>query len=148
CAIIGLAVAAFWPNLTVKRTPSIIAVMSIVDASDDRQGAAMAAGVTDHLIDGLAKINNIRVVAPQSGTAALGPAARAVQSDFVVQGELQKGQQSWTLRARVTKTATGEVQSVATVSVDINDADAQLQQSRLAAGAGHPLARHLNELLG
>jgi Flp pilus assembly protein TadD len=33
------------------------------------------------------------------------------------------------------------------VSVDADEMDAQLQQSRLAAGVGHPLARRLNELL-
>ena len=45
------------------------------------------------------------------------------------------------------RTATREVEAVVTVSVDIKDADAQLQQSRLAAGAGHPLALRLNALL-
>jgi Tfp pilus assembly protein PilF len=42
--------------------------------------------------------------------------------------------------------ASGEVQSVATVSVDVNKTDALLQQSRLAAGVGHPLALRLNVL--
>lgn len=150
CTIIGLAVAApvFRPDLIFRRTPPTIAVMLIVDASSDPQGPAMARGVTDRLTDGLAKIGNIRVVAPRSGTTDPAKAsAPSTQSDFVVQGELQRGAQSWTLQARMIRTATGEVQSVATVSVDINEPDAQLQQSRLAAGAGHPLALRLNELL-
>jgi tetratricopeptide (TPR) repeat protein len=70
-----------------------------------------------------------------------------VQPEFEVRGELQRGAQSWTLQARMIRMATGEVQSVATVSVPIDGPDAQLQQSRLAAGVGHPLARRLNELL-
>jgi DNA-binding winged helix-turn-helix (wHTH) protein/tetratricopeptide (TPR) repeat protein len=152
CAIIGLAVAApvFRPGLIFKRTPPVIAVMPIVDASNNRQGAAMASGVTDRLTDGLAKIDNIRVVAPQSEAATTRPehaSASSAQPEFVVRAVLQRGQQSWTLQARMIRTATGEVQSVATVSVDINEPDLQLQQSRLAAGAGHPLARRLNALL-
>ena len=108
----------------------------------------MAAGVTDRLIDGMARIDNIRVLAPPS-EAASEPAltSSSVQSDFVLQGELQKGQGSWTLQARMIRTAIGEVQSVATVSVDIAGPDIQLQQSRLAAGAGDQLARRLNALL-
>jgi DNA-binding winged helix-turn-helix (wHTH) protein/tetratricopeptide (TPR) repeat protein len=150
CAIIGLAVAApvFRPDLIFKRTPPTIAVMSIVDAGNDPQGAAMARGITDRLTDGFAKIDNIRVVAPRSDAARAEQAsAPSAQSDFVIQGELQRGAQSWTLQARMIRTATGEVQSVATVSVPVEGLDAQLQQSRLAAGVGHPLARRLNELL-
>jgi DNA-binding winged helix-turn-helix (wHTH) protein/tetratricopeptide (TPR) repeat protein/TolB-like protein len=150
CVIVGLTVAAsaFRPNLIFKRTPPTVAVMPIVDASDDRHGAAMAAGVTDRLVDGLAKIDNIRVVAPRSGAAAPEPAsAPSAPADFALHGELQRGPQSWTLQARLIRTATGEVQSVAAVSVSINEPDGQLQQSRLAAGAGDPLARRLNALL-
>jgi DNA-binding winged helix-turn-helix (wHTH) protein/Flp pilus assembly protein TadD len=150
CAVIGLAVAApvFRPDLIFTRTPPTIAVMSIVEASNDPQGAAMAGGITDRLTDGLARIDNIRVVAPRSdATRPEHVSAPSAQSDYVVRGELQRGPQAWTLQARMIRTATGEVQSVATVSVDINEPDLQLQQSRLAAGAGHPLARRLNELL-
>jgi tetratricopeptide (TPR) repeat protein len=46
----------------------------------------------------------------------------------------------------MTRTATREVEWTATVSVDINDADLQLQRSRLAAGVGHQLALRINEL--
>ena len=45
----------------------------------------MAAGVTDRLIDGLAKIDNIRVVAPPKD-ARTSPA----QAAFVVTGEFRK----------------------------------------------------------
>jgi tetratricopeptide (TPR) repeat protein len=51
------------------------------------------------------------------------------------------------LRARLINTATREVQSVATVSVDLVEGDVQLGQWRLAAGAGDPLARRLNALV-
>jgi DNA-binding winged helix-turn-helix (wHTH) protein/tetratricopeptide (TPR) repeat protein len=149
-AIIGLAVAAptFRPDFIFKRTPPIVAVMPIVDASNDRDGTAMAAGVTDRLTEGLARIDNIRVAAPRSGAASAAETASAPsQSDFVLHGELQKSPQSWTLRTRVVKSATGEVEAVATVSVDVSEGDVQLQQTRLAARAGDPLARRLNALL-
>lgn len=143
-AIIGLAVAAsvFAPGQTLQRTPRIVAVVPIVDASGDPGGGAMAAGITARLVDGLARIDNISVVAPRPAEAAA-----ATPSDYVVQGELQKGPQSWTLETRLLKTATGEVQSVATVSVEAALPDVQLQRSRLAAGTGDPLARQLNAVL-
>jgi tetratricopeptide (TPR) repeat protein len=102
----------------------------------------MAAGVTGGLIDGLAKVDNIRMVALRSADAM--PTAPA---DFVVNGDLRKGEHSWTLQARMIKADTREVQPVASLSIDIGDQDAQLLQSRLAAGIGHPLALRLNTLL-
>ena len=63
-----------------------------------------------------------------------------------MQGELQRGEKSWVLHARMIKTASGEIRSVADVSIDINEPDTQLLQARLAAGVGHPLALRLNAL--
>jgi TolB-like protein/Tfp pilus assembly protein PilF len=152
CAVVGFAVAApiFRPDLIFGRSPPTVAVMPIVDMSGEDQGTITAAGVTERLIDGLAQIGTIRVVEPRANTAASpaeAAAGRAASSDFSVNGELRKEQQSWTLQARMIRTATREVQAAVTISVDIKDADAQLQQSRLAAGAGHPLALRLNALL-
>lgn len=151
CTIIGFAVAApiLRPDFIFKRTPPIIAVIPIVDASNDPRGAAMAEDVTDRLTNGFAKIDNTRVVVPRSAAAAHPEHASApsASSDFEVRGLLQRGERSWILRARMIKTATGEIQSVATVSVDVDEPDVQLQQSRLAAGAGDLLARGLNRLL-
>ncbi|MFH0301969.1 winged helix-turn-helix domain-containing protein [Bradyrhizobium sp. 31Argb] len=150
CVIFGFAVAAptFRPDLMFKRSPPTIALTPIVDASNDPRGPGTAAAVTDRLTDGLARIDNIRVVAPRQVAAATAPASTpSAQSDFVLNGELEKGPQSWILRARMIQTATGEVQAVVTVSVDATESDMQLQQSRLAAGAGHALARRLNALL-
>ncbi|MCK1740326.1 winged helix-turn-helix domain-containing protein [Bradyrhizobium sp. 139] len=149
-AIAGLAVAApvLKPDL-FRRTPPRIAVMAIVDVSNDSRGAVMAAEVTGRLTDGFAKIQNISVVASRS--AAVPGVERAglsaASSDYEIRGELQHNDQSWTLRAHMIKTATGEVQSVAAASVNADEADVQLQQSRLVAGVGHVLARRLNEML-
>ncbi|MDW6023143.1 tetratricopeptide repeat protein [Mesorhizobium sp. BAC0120] len=151
CAVVGFALAApiLAPGLIFTREPPTIAVMPIADVSGDSQGSAMAAGVTDRLLDGLAEIDNIRVVAPPSKAMAVSEPASipSAHSDFVLQGELQKDQRSWTFQARIVRAGTGEVQSVATVSVDVSEPDVRLQQARLAAGAGDQLARRLNALL-
>ena len=148
-AIVGLAAAApiFGPDFIFARKPPTIAVIPIVGASTDPQLVQVAAGVTDRLTDGLAKIDNIRVVAsrPEAASPEVG-AARPAHADFVVSGELQKETRSWTMQARMTSIATGEVRWTTSVSVGIEDTDLLLQQSRLAAGLGHPLALRINAL--
>ena len=148
--IVGLAVAApvLKPDLLFRRTP-VVAVIPIVDASNDSRGAAMAAEVTGRLTDGFATIQNISVVALRSAAiAGLEHAGLpAASSDYEIRGELQLSDQSWILRVRMIKTATGEVQSVVAASVNADEADVQLQQSRLVAGVGHVLARRLNDML-
>ena len=133
-----VAVWMLSPGLIFARGPTNIAVMPIVDASNDSHVAQMAADVTGRLTDGLAKIENIRVLTPETG---------APKADFVVKGELQKSGQGWTIRTRMTDTATGEVTWTASYSVNPADTDLQMQQSRLAAGVGHALALRINELL-
>jgi DNA-binding winged helix-turn-helix (wHTH) protein/Tfp pilus assembly protein PilF/TolB-like protein len=147
CAVIGLAIAApiFWPDIFTRRPPAI-AVMPIVGAGVDV--AETAAAVTTRLADGLAKINKLRVVTPDAAsTPPTAAAARTTAADFVLSGELQKTERSWELRARLTRTADREVIWTEPVSVAIGDTDLGLQQSRLAAGLGHPLALRINELV-
>ena len=138
--ILGGAIAIWTlrPGLIFARGPATVAVMLAADAGNDPQVAQMAAHVSGRLTDGLAKIENIRVLTTE---------AAAPQADFVVKGELQKSEQAWTVRARMTSTATGEVTWTGSSSVNLQDTDQQLQQSRLAAGVGHALALRINELL-
>ncbi|UWU73757.1 winged helix-turn-helix domain-containing protein [Bradyrhizobium huanghuaihaiense] len=152
CAmILGFAVAVpVWkPELLFRRAPPRLAVMPIVDASNDPRGAMMAAEVTSRLTDGFARIQNVSVVAPRSSAVAgvEKASAPAAASDYEIRGELHHSDQSWTLRARIIRAGTGEVQSVVAASVSADEADAQLQQSRLVAGVGHVLARRLNDTL-
>jgi DNA-binding winged helix-turn-helix (wHTH) protein/tetratricopeptide (TPR) repeat protein len=140
----GLAVlcvaTAIWtlrPGYIFARGPTTIAVMPIADESNDPLVAQMAADVGGRLTDGLAKIENIRVLIPEPATT---------KADFVVKGELQKSEQAWTIRARMTEAATGEVKWTASYQVNPADGDLQMQQSRLAAGVGHALALRINEL--
>jgi DNA-binding winged helix-turn-helix (wHTH) protein/Flp pilus assembly protein TadD len=139
-AVLCTAVAVWMlrPGLIFARGPTSIVVMPIADVSNDPLVAQVAADVSGRLTDGLAKIENIRVLAQETG---------APKSDFVVKGELQKNEQAWTIRTRMTNTATGEVTWTASYQVNPADTDLQMQQSRLAAGVGHALALRINELL-
>ena len=134
----ALAVWMLRPGLIFARGPATIAVMPIANDSNDPLVAQMAADVGGRLTDGLAKIENIRVLVSD---------AAAPRADFVVKGDLQKGEQGWTIRTRMTEAATGEVKWTASYQVNPADTDLQTQQSRLAAGVGHALALRINELL-
>lgn len=145
---LGAAMLAVRPASVFERPRPLIALSPIVDTTGDERGAVMAREVTARLTDGFARIANISVIAPRpDAPGATQVSATAVSPDYEVSGELQRGEQSWILRARMIEANTGEVQSVATVSVNADGLDADMQQSRLAAGVGHPLARRLNELL-
>jgi DNA-binding winged helix-turn-helix (wHTH) protein/TolB-like protein len=139
-AVLCTAVAVWMlrPGLIFARGPTSIVVMPIADVSNDPLVAQVAADVSGRLTDGLAKIENIRVLTQETG---------APKADFVVKGELQKNEQAWTIRTRMTNTATGEVTWTASYQVNPADTDLQMQQSRLAAGVGHALALRINELL-
>lgn len=65
-----------------------------IAADGESDMTAMAAEVTTRLIDGLAKIDNIRVTATQTAPQD----SRILQPDFVVSGELQKSERSWEVR--------------------------------------------------
>jgi len=134
----AVAVWLLRPGIIFARGPATIAVMPIADESNDPLVAQMAADVSGRLTDGLAKIENIRVLIPEQTTT---------KADFVVKGELQKSEQAWTIRTRMTEAATGEVKWTASYQVNPADTDLQTQQSRLAAGVGHALALRINELL-
>jgi DNA-binding winged helix-turn-helix (wHTH) protein/tetratricopeptide (TPR) repeat protein len=133
--IAGLAVGT--PTLRPPPTPITLAVKPVVDDSGDPNGAATAAGVTNRLIDGLAGIDNIEVMA----------SASAAPPAFVIESELRKDQDSWTLKTRLVESATGTVTSLALATVGRGATSLQLQQTRLAAAVGNSLARSLNTVL-
>jgi Tfp pilus assembly protein PilF len=118
-----------------------LAVMPLTSADSDL--AAIAADVTRGLSDGLAKIDNVRVAMPQAAAQNSGTA----RPDFVVSGELGKHDGSWEVRARMTRTSTGEVVWTTPVSLAADDSDLVLQKSRLAAAIGEPLAQRINVLM-
>jgi DNA-binding winged helix-turn-helix (wHTH) protein/tetratricopeptide (TPR) repeat protein len=146
--LIGLAAAApiFGPTSLFGRKLPVIAVMPIV-ANGDPQLAEMATGVTERLIDGLAKIDEIRVVAPRT-SASLSPQRTSVEpAGFVVSGELQQSAGTWQVQAHMSSVASGEVRWTTSAALDTAAGDLSLQQSRLAARLGHPLALRLNALV-
>lgn len=152
CAVIGFAVAApaIAPNLIFSRKPPVVMVMPIATANDDAQLVSVADNVTERLSDGLARIDTIRVVTSRQkpATALLaGVSAPVTDADFLVNGELERGPNAWTLEARMTDTATGEVKWTTSVSVSTENTEPAVQQSRLAAGLGHELALRINASL-
>lgn len=141
-AMAGLGVsalaAAMWPTRLFTGSTVTVSVMPMAAAAGDPLAARMAAGVTRDLTDGLAKIETIRVMLPPG----------AVQSaDYVVSSELEKTETAWNLRARMTEPATGAVKWTTSLSIDLTDADTQLQQIRLTADMGHSLALRINALV-
>lgn len=144
CFAIGVAVAApmFMRHLYVQELPTI-AVMPIEAETADRATAAMAVNVTDRLTDGLSKIGNIRVIAPRVAVQASASSARP---DFVLRGDLQRRPAKWEIRARLIDGNTGQVQWSSEYSVPAENLDEALQQSRLTAGIGYPLALQINSL--
>lgn len=147
-ALLGAAAYVLKANVSSQRPRPVIALSPIVDAGGDGAGAAMAAEVTARLTDGFAKIGNISLIVPRAGVPGPGNnAAAAAKPDYELTGELHRTARAWTLRARLIKTGTGEVQAAATASVDSEEIGPDLQQSRLAAGVGHPLTRRLNDMV-
>lgn len=151
-AIGGLAVAVpfFNRGMVLVRSRPAIALLPVVTTNGDPDVRAMAAGVTDRLGAGLARIENIRVVTPEQVTAraSLDPvSSRPLLADYVVNAELQKEEQGWLVRARMIDSASGEIAWTSDINVASGDADAGLQQSRLAAAVGHPLALRINAIL-
>jgi Tfp pilus assembly protein PilF/TolB-like protein len=147
-AVIGLAAAVpiFGPIFLFGQKPPVIAVTPIA-ASGDPKLAEMAAAVTERLVDGLAKIHQIRVVAPQT-TASLSPQGKPIDpADFVVSGELQPSADTWRVQARMTSVASSEVRWTTSAALDNTSGDSSLQQSRISASLGHPLALRLNALV-
>lgn len=147
----GVAVAPILGSKTLMRSerPSVV-VTSIVTTGGDAQLRALAAGVTDRLSSGLARIENIRVVAsgPVTARASLEPSSRkASAADYVVNTELLRDEQNWILRSRMERTSNGEIAWSADVAVAGADVDHDTLQSRLAAAVGHPLALRINTIL-
>lgn len=138
CAVIALLVAAIvWTGASRLSGPPTVAVTPFtVDGADDVRETA--AHVAARLLDGLAKINNIRVVLPKTA---------AQPAEFVVTGDLRKDAAGWDAHVRLTRASNGEIISSAHVVIAAADGDLELQRSRLVAAIGYPLALRLNDLL-
>ena len=143
------AAPALTPDAMFPRKSPTIAVTHIVGVGDSQLVTEMAGFVTDRLTDGLARIDKLRVLAPRPETASDAPQAVAArpEADFVVSGELRLEGGAWTIQARMSNGATGEVRWTNSVSVGIEKSDMTLQQIRLAAGVGHPLALRINAMI-
>jgi DNA-binding winged helix-turn-helix (wHTH) protein/tetratricopeptide (TPR) repeat protein len=137
--VIGiLAAVTLRPGPATERESVTIAMVPLTESSGDPVAAQMSTNVSNRLTDGLAKIANVHVL--------LSDEVRD-KADFVVSGDLQKSDQSWTVRARMTARDTGEIRWTKSYTVSRTESpDLELQQTRLAAGVGHDLALRINEL--
>lgn len=115
-----------------------IAITPLEARSSDPVTTAMAANVADRLTDGLSTIGNIRVIAPRAVSAS-SPA------DFILRGDLQRDAETWVIQARLVEGTTGQVRWSSTTSIPLS-LDPAIQQSRLTAGIGYPLALFINAL--
>lgn len=137
-AVLVLVAAIVWSGTVSIAGPPTIAVAPFnVEGAEDV--SVMATNVAARLLDGLAKINNIRVILPQ--------AAATQKAEFVVTADLRKAVSGWDTYARLTRVSTGEIVWSAHIAIAATDGDLELQQTRLVAGIGYPLALRLNEIL-
>jgi len=134
---------------SATKPPLTVAVVQIAGAGNGRQIVEMAASVTDRLTDGLAKVDRLRVLAPRLEVVASAGqfVATRTEADLVVSGELRLEGTAWILQARMSDGATGEVRWADSISVSTENADVSLQQTRLTAGVGHPLALRINAMI-
>jgi DNA-binding winged helix-turn-helix (wHTH) protein/tetratricopeptide (TPR) repeat protein len=149
CFAVGVAVAA--PRLLYRfytQNPPTIAVMPIEARTADGVTATMAANITDQLTDGLSKIGNIRVLAPHPpGNAVINTSAPSARADLIFRGDLQRGPEKWDIQARLIDGNTGAVRWSGSYSVPATNIDEKLQETRLTAGVGYPLALQINSIV-
>lgn len=125
----------------------IIAVLPFEARTSDPVAATMAADVTDRLTDGLSKIGNIRVTAPRNDSRAMiANATTSAKPDYILRGELQRAADKWQIQARLIEAGSGQVQWSGSYEVPAETGNEQLQQVRLAAGIGNPLALRINAM--
>lgn len=146
--IVGLVVFSSRFDTVPATGAPIVEVAPIVDAVGDSQSAALAQGVAAEMINGLARIDDIRLRLPKDQSPAAAPnsvAGLAGKADFLLQGELQKSPQSWIFQTRLINVSSRQIESVNEVTLDTDEPDRQRLASRLAAGAGYELANRLNK---
>lgn len=148
-AIIGVTVFSSRVGDVMRSGQAVIEVLPVVDTVGDSQSAVLAQGIAAEMINGLAAIDDIRLIAPKEQSSAA--AAKQIsglggEADFLLQSELQRSPQSWILQTRLIKVSSREIESVAEITLDANEPDKQRLASRLAAGAGYELANRLNKL--
>ena len=126
----------------------VIEVLPIVDTAGDAQSAALAQSIAAQMINGLTKIDGIRLIVPnerEPAASAKPISSRSNGAGFLLQGELQRSPQAWIFRTRFINASSGAIESAAQVKLDAGEPDRQRLASRLAAGAGYELAIRLNK---
>ncbi|UWU24276.1 winged helix-turn-helix domain-containing protein (plasmid) [Rhizobium sp. CB3060] len=140
-ASLGVLVVAllilFSRSLLFQPSRPVLEVLPITDAAGSPEGVALSRNITAELIGGLSKIEGIDLVVNEGSNT---------RATYRVQADLSKTAQSWTIQARLINVVSGEIQTVAEISVNAGETDPQRLQSRLAAGVGYALAVRMNNL--
>lgn len=140
-ASLGVLVVAllilFNRSYLFQQSRPVLEMLPIADASGSPEGVALSRSTTAELVGGLSKIEGIDLVAS---------AGSNTRASYQVQADLRKTGLSWTIQARLIDVASGEIQTVAEISVDAGETDPQRLQSRLTAGVGYALAVRMNNL--
>jgi len=134
--VVALFILLGRSNLFQPSRP-VLEVLPVTDAAGSPEGIALSRGITAELVNGLSRIEGIDLVASEGSTT---------RATYRVQADLSKTAQSFTIQARLINVASGEIQTVAEISVDAAQTDPQRLQSRLAAGVGYALAVRINNL--
>ncbi|AYG69132.1 MULTISPECIES: winged helix-turn-helix domain-containing protein [unclassified Rhizobium] len=151
CAIVvvfSLTVFSFRIGDVFGSSRPIVEVLPIVDSIGDPQSNALAQAVAAEMINGLAKIDGIRLIASrEQGPVKTAEAisGHAHGAGLLLQGELQRSPQSWIFQTRLINVGSREIESVAEITLDASEPDKQRLAARLAAGAGYELALRLNK---
>ncbi len=109
-----------------------IAVRPLVVSGNDLE-ASLGEDVRSRLVDGLARIESLQVLA-----------SRDEEADYLVTAELRRTGAGVEVHSRVTAARSNEIRWTASASIDpVALSDAGLAADRLSAAIGHPLAGHL-----
>lgn len=137
-AIVVLALSAISAGMYFVRPEMFgsyvptIAIRQFAPAGGSPDGS-VGADVRARLVDGLAKIETVRVLAAPDEAA-----------DYVITAGLQESGSTVEIRARMTAAKTSEIRWTSSMSVDTSKLrDPDLEHERLAAGLGNNLARYI-----
>lgn len=130
--VVGMGLYLARPALFGGSSLPTIAVRPFVQAGGNPDGDP-GTDIRALFVDGLAKIETVRVLAAEDETA-----------DYVVTAYLQESGSTAEIRARMIAATTGEIKWTSSATVDRSGLqDSGLEHERLAAGIGNNLARYI-----
>lgn len=140
-ALAGLTYHFIATDQTQPSSPPVIDILPIADLTDDPQSGPMIRGITNQLLDGLARTGGVQVRPPEPASSG----GDNPHPGFQLQQELERSAQAWTLRTRIIDASTREIRFSSEAALDADVTDEALGQTRLAASAGYAIATWLDQ---